>query len=87
MPAKMETYLKFVDKCWWLVFPTLLVLVVAMLIFLLGYNNVGWFIAWVGTVAVQLGNLTYIVFFHSRKQRPHFSWFQRLVRVLWFERD
>lgn len=77
----MSSFGQFVDRCWTLVLPLLVILATAPLLYLLGYPDTAWVVSVPGTLITYLVVLVYIMFFDSRQRWPGLTFLQRAARL------
>lgn len=82
----MRFWYGFFRDCWTLVVPLLLIIDVSIVLFLTGYSETAVALNSIGTAVVILGNIVYIIAFHSRKRWPGTTWSERLKRLFTFSR-
>lgn len=82
----MRFVYNFATAFWTLVVPLVAIIIAAIILNAIGSNNTAWFVSYIGTVMVMLGNLLYIAIWHSRTRWPGTTWRQRLTKVVWYER-
>jgi hypothetical protein len=76
----------FVRTCWTVVVPLLLIIVIAIVLFAIGYRNAAWMVSTFGTVLVMFLNVLYVTLWHSRSRWLGLTWSQRLTKIASFER-
>lgn len=75
-----------VNKNWVIVLPMLLILVLCLPVYLVFGEDVAWILGNMGTGVVYFGVMIYIIFFDSKKRWPTLTCFERMGRLLRFER-
>jgi len=65
---------------------TLLILVAAITLMVMGYENAAWVVGNFGTLGLFLGMLAYVVLWDSRKKWPNLTVGERATKVLTFQR-
>ena len=77
--------MNFFRTCWTIAIPMLALILISTVLFF-GHRQAATLVSNLGTMAVLLANLVYIVFWHSKKRWPNTSAPERLKRVLLFRR-
>ncbi len=79
--------MNFVKACWTVVAPLVVIIIAAACLFAVGHGDAAWAVSNLGTILVLIGNLVYIVIWNSRKRWPGTTAWERLVKVMTFERN